>query len=98
MRIIISIIVFAFVFITGMVIDAAPAACIDDPKLEFHVGKKKRNCKWVSKNTKSNDGVLVPNWATIGVSAGKIVHTGGGFSGSGTSQYVYGAEAARMTF
>merc|ERR1711935_714841 len=46
----------------------------------------------------SNDGALVPNWATIGVSGGNIVHTGGGFSGSGTSQYEYGAEAARSTF
>merc|ERR1712085_62175 len=46
----------------------------------------------------SNDGALVPNWATIGVSGGNIVHTGGGFSGSGTSQYEYGAEAARTTF
>jgi len=46
----------------------------------------------------SNDGALVPNWATMGVSGGKIVHTGGGFSGSGTSQYEYGAEAARTTF
>eukprot|EP00751_Fragilariopsis_kerguelensis_P033136 CAMPEP_0170972222 /NCGR_PEP_ID=MMETSP0735-20130129/45900_1 /TAXON_ID=186038 /ORGANISM="Fragilariopsis kerguelensis, Strain L26-C5" /LENGTH=887 /DNA_ID=CAMNT_0011392751 /DNA_START=66 /DNA_END=2729 /DNA_ORIENTATION=+ len=53
MRIAISRIVLAFVFIAGMVVDAAPAACIDDPKLEFHVGKKKRNCKWVSKDTKS---------------------------------------------
>jgi len=46
----------------------------------------------------SNDGALVPNWATIGVSGGKIVHTGGSFSGSGTPQYEYGAEAARTTF
>jgi len=46
----------------------------------------------------SNDGALVPNWATIGVSNGKIVHSGGGFSGSGTNQYEYGAEAARTTF
>merc|ERR1711935_419112 len=46
----------------------------------------------------SNDGALVPNWATMGVSGGNIVHTGGGFSGSGTSQYEYGAEAARTTF
>merc|ERR1712194_165718 len=41
-----------FVFIAGMVVDAAPA-CVEDPKLEFQVGKKKRNCKWVSKDTKS---------------------------------------------
>jgi hypothetical protein len=48
----------------------------------------------------SNDGALVPNWATIGVSDddGKIIHTGGSFSGSGTAQYEYGAEAARTTF
>jgi len=46
----------------------------------------------------SNDGALVPNWATIGVQNGQIVHTGGGFSGSGTPQYQYGAEAARTTF
>jgi len=46
----------------------------------------------------SNDGALVPNWATIGVKNGKIVHSGGGFSGSGTPQYEYGAEGARSTF
>merc|ERR1712072_849672 len=46
----------------------------------------------------SDDGALVPNWATIGVSGGKIVHSGGGFSGSVTPQYEYGAEAARTTF
>ena len=46
----------------------------------------------------SNDGALVPNWATIGISGGNLVHTGGGFSGSGTPQYEYGAEAARTTF
>lgn len=46
----------------------------------------------------SDDGALVPNWATIGVSGGKIIHSGGGFSGSGTPQYEYGAEAARTTF
>merc|ERR1719464_1586110 len=33
-----------------------------------------------------NDGALVPNWATIGVSGGKIKHSGAGFSGSGTPQ------------
>jgi len=52
MRIIISRIVFAFVFIAGMMVDAAPP-CVDDPKLKFKVGNKKRNCKWVSKKTKS---------------------------------------------
>jgi hypothetical protein len=47
----------------------------------------------------SNDGALVPNWATIGVDGnGQIKHTGGSFSGSGTPQYEYGAEAARSTF
>jgi len=46
----------------------------------------------------ANDGALVPNWATIGVQSGKIVHTGGLFSGSGTPQFEYGAEAARTTF
>merc|ERR1712125_136358 len=46
----------------------------------------------------SDDGALVPNWATIGVSGGKIIHSGGSFSGSGTPQYEYGAEAARTTF
>merc|ERR1712048_1350641 len=47
----------------------------------------------------SNDGALVPNWATIGVGGnGQIKHTGGTFSGSGTPQYEYGAEAARSTF
>merc|ERR1712176_963360 len=46
----------------------------------------------------SDDGALVPNWATMGVKNGQIVHTGGLFSGSGTEQYEYGAEAARTTF
>lgn len=46
----------------------------------------------------SDDGAMVPNWATIGVSGGKIIHTGKWFSGSGTPQYEYGAEAARTTF
>lgn len=46
----------------------------------------------------SNDGALVPNWATVGVQNGMIVHTSGRFSGSGTPQYEYGAEAARTTF
>jgi len=46
----------------------------------------------------SNDGALVPNWATVNVSGGKIVHSGKGFSGSGTPQYEYGAEAARTTW
>merc|ERR1712086_1200778 len=47
----------------------------------------------------SNDGALVPNWAMIGVDGnGQIKHTGGSFSGSGTPQYEYGAEAARTTF
>jgi len=46
----------------------------------------------------SDDGALVPNWATVGVKGGKIVHTGGSFSGSGTPQYEYGAEAARTTW
>merc|ERR1739838_864630 len=47
----------------------------------------------------ANDGALVPNWATIGTdSNGNILHTGDNFSGSGTAQYEYGAEAARTTF
>lgn len=46
----------------------------------------------------SNDGALVPNWATIGTNGGNIVHTGGGFSGSNTPQYEYGAEGARTTW
>jgi len=46
----------------------------------------------------SDDGALVPNWATVGVENGNIIHTGGSFSGSGTGQYEYGAEAARTTF
>jgi len=46
----------------------------------------------------SNDGALVPNWAKVDVQNGKVVHTGGQFSGSGTGQYEYGAEAARTTF
>merc|ERR1712118_187895 len=37
--------------------------------------------------------------ATIGVDGnGQIKHTGGSFSGSGTPQYEYGAEAARTTW
>merc|ERR1711904_689172 len=47
----------------------------------------------------SNDGALFPNWATIGLdNRGEIKHTGGSFSGSGTPQYEYGAEAARTTW
>jgi hypothetical protein len=46
----------------------------------------------------SNDGAMVPNWMTVGVNGGQVVHTGGSFSGSGTPQYQYGAEAARSTF
>lgn len=46
----------------------------------------------------SNDGALVPNWSTISVSGGNIVHKGDNFSGSGTPQYEYGAEGARTTF
>mmetsp|Transcript_103102 Transcript_103102/g.210228 ORF Transcript_103102/g.210228 Transcript_103102/m.210228 type:complete len:829 (+) Transcript_103102:610-3096(+) len=46
----------------------------------------------------SDNGALVPNWATIGVSGDSIIHSGGSFSGSGTGQYEYGAEAARTTF
>merc|ERR1712072_1091243 len=34
----------------------------------------------------------------VGVKNGKIVHSGGSFSGSGTPQYEYGAEGARSTF
>ncbi|MGK3738828.1 MAG: hypothetical protein ACI8RD_009606 [Bacillariaceae sp.] len=47
----------------------------------------------------SDDGALVPNWATISTdSDGNIINTGGSFSGSGTPQYEYGSEAARTTF
>jgi len=46
----------------------------------------------------SNDGALVPNWAKIDIDRGEIKHSGGSFSGSGTPQYEYGAEAARTTF
>merc|ERR1719316_547975 len=46
----------------------------------------------------SDDGAMVPNWATIALKGGKIAHGGGSFVGSGTSQYEYGAEAARSTF
>merc|ERR1712048_676773 len=46
----------------------------------------------------SDDGALVPNWDTVGVKGGKIVHSGGSFSGSGTPQYEYGSEAARTTW
>jgi len=46
----------------------------------------------------SNEGALVPNWATVKVENGVIVHSGASFSGSGTPQYEYGAEAARTTF
>ena len=38
------------------------------------------------------------DWDNNIVSGGQIVHTGGGFSGSGTAQYKYGAEVARTTF
>lgn len=47
----------------------------------------------------SNDGAMVPNWATVSISNnGSIEHSGGSFSGSGTPQYEYGAEAARTTW
>lgn len=46
----------------------------------------------------SDDAAMVPNWATIGVENGRVVHTGGSFSGSGTPQNEYGSEAARTTF
>ncbi|KAG7351484.1 hypothetical protein IV203_010844 [Nitzschia inconspicua] len=47
----------------------------------------------------SVQGALVPNWATIGLdSSNQIRHSGGSFSGSGTPQYQYGAEASRTTF
>lgn len=46
----------------------------------------------------SGDGAMVPNWATVSVSNGSIEHSGGSFSGSGTPQYEYGAEAARTTW
>jgi hypothetical protein len=46
----------------------------------------------------SDDRALVPNWATITLDSGIIKHSGGSFSGSGTPQYEYGAEAARTTF
>merc|ERR1711862_994100 len=40
----------------------------------------------------------VPNWATVDIVGNGIRHTGGSFSGSGTPQWVYGAEAARTTW
>lgn len=47
----------------------------------------------------SNEGAMVPNWATVSVANnGQIKHSGGSFSGSGTPQYEYGAEAARTTW
>jgi len=46
-----------------------------------------------------SDGAMVPNWVTLGTNSnGNIINTGGSFSGSGTPQYVYGAEAARTTW
>lgn len=46
----------------------------------------------------SGNAAMVPNWATVGVTSGHIVNTGGTFSGSGTPQNEYGSEAARTTF
>ena len=35
---------------SGVIVDAAPAvSCIDDPNVRFKIGRKKRNCKWVTK-------------------------------------------------
>jgi hypothetical protein len=45
------------------------------------------------------DGAMVPNWATLSIDDnGGIAHSGDSFSGSGTLQYEYGAEAARSTW
>jgi hypothetical protein len=45
------------------------------------------------------EGAMVPNWATLSIDHnGGIAHSGGSFSGSGTPQYEYGAEAARSTW
>jgi hypothetical protein len=41
------------------------------------------------------DQGIVPNWATIGIATGEIVSTNGDFSGSGTPQNEFGAEASR---
>jgi len=41
---------------------------------------------------------MVPNWATVDIVNNEIRHTGGTFSGSGTPQWEYGAEAARTTW
>jgi len=41
---------------------------------------------------------MVPNWATVDITNNGIQHTGGSFSGSGTPQWEYGAEAARTTW
>ena len=46
-----------------------------------------------------DDGAMVPNWSTFTISNGGDVQVwGGDFSGSGTDQNEYGAEAARTTF
>jgi hypothetical protein len=44
------------------------------------------------------DQGMVPNWATIGIATGEIVSTNGGFSGSGTPQNEFGAEASRTVW
>jgi hypothetical protein len=45
----------------------------------------------------ANQG-LVPNWATIGVSNGKVISTNGAFEASGTPQNEFGAESGRTVW
>jgi len=44
------------------------------------------------------DQGMVPNWSTVDIVGNGIQHTGGTFSGSGTPQWEYGAEAGRTTW
>merc|ERR1712176_828563 len=44
------------------------------------------------------DQGMVPNWSTVDLVGNGIKHTGGTFSGSGTPQWEYGAEAGRTTW
>jgi hypothetical protein len=41
---------------------------------------------------------MVPNWGLLTVQNGNVKHFPGSFSGSGTPQWEYGAEAARLTW
>jgi hypothetical protein len=41
---------------------------------------------------------MIPNWVTVGLNGDQIEHYGDSFSGSGTPELDYGAEAARTTW